>query len=327
MTSTNEHAEIADTMETTENALQDSKDKESADTSRHGSMELTLSPTSAKEPTSRESVASPQTSTAFTFPKAFYCPLTNELLQDPVVALDGLSYERAALEARGDDLSKHYENRALKSIITEAVEYRSSSSLKRLQHSVRQFSQQLINEYHRPLPDAYYCPITLGLIHMPVIDPEGYSYEKVAIENWIRCNGASPVTRQPMAIEELYPNRTLAALMEEETGKSDDLMHPSFKEWKNEPAPTVGIVDLERGSAHGTATIPFPSTPEELEEANRRRRARRYRRLVLWLIVIGGLLFLAWTIPVISTLLLVLILAGIGIVAGYSSRSSPFRGP
>lgn len=318
MTTTTDQVEIADKLETMENARQDST--ESANASRHGSMELTLSTTSAKASSTRESVSSP--SAAFTFPAAFYCPLTKELLQNPVVTSDGISYERAALEARGDDLSKVYENRALKSIITETVEYRTSSGLKRLQHSVRQFSQQLINEYHRPLPDSYYCPITLGLIHVPVIDPEGYSYEKVAIENWIRCNGASPVTRQPIAIEELYPNRTLAALMDEEKGKSDDLVHPSFKEWKNEPAPIMSITDLEGGSAHGTATIPFPSTPEQLEEANRRRRVRRYRRLVLWIIVLTGLGFLAWSIPVMSTVLLVLILAGVGIVAGYSSRSN-----
>ena len=271
-----------------------------------------------------------ETADALAFPAAFYhCPLTKELLQNPVVAPDGTSYELAALEARGDDLSKVYTNRALKTIITEAVDYKSSSSLKRLSQSVRQFSQQFINEYQRPLPDAYYCPITLGLIHVPVIDPEGYSYEKVAIENWIRRNGASPVTRQPLAVEDLYPNRTLAALMDEEKGKSEDLMHPTFKEWKNEPAPTISTPDIEGGSAHGTATtIPFPSTPEELEEANRRRRNRRCCRMILWLLVIGGLIFLAWTIPVISTVLLVIILSGIGIVAGYSSRSDPFpRGP
>ncbi len=259
------------------------------------------------------------------YPKAFYCPLTEQLLENPVVTPEGISYERTALEARGDDMTKVYENRALKSIIAEAVEYKTSSSLKRFQYSVRQFSQQLINEYHRPLPDSYYCPITLGLIHFPVIDPEGYSYEKVAIENWIRCNGASPVTRQTISLEDLYPNRTLAALMEEEKMKSDDLMHPTFKEWKNEAAPTMGLVDLESGSTHGPPAITFPTTPEQLEEANRRRRIRRYQRCVLWIITIIVLGIMAWMVPVMSTVILVCTLLGVGIVAGYSSRSDAFR--
>lgn len=321
MATTTDQEHVADEIEAMENALQDLD--ESAETNRDGSMELAINTTTAKEPSGKESLSSPQSSSVVTFPAAFYCPITKELLQNPVVASDGISYERSALEARGDDLSKVYANRALKSLIAETVEYKSSSSLKRLQNSVRQFSQQLINDFHRPLSDAYYCPITLGLIHVPVIDPEGYSYEKVAIENWIRRNGASPVTRQPVALEDLYPNRALAALMEEEKGKSEDLIHPTFKEWKFEPPPSAGIIDVEGGSAPGTATIPFPSTPEELAELNRRRRIRRYRRLVLSLMVITGLIYLAWTIPMISTVLLVLILATIGIVAGYSSRSDP----
>jgi len=319
ITSTTDQADTVDSMETMENALQDSN--EVTDTSRHGSTELTVNTSSAKELIKRESLSSPPSSTVVAFPAAFYCPLTKELLQDPVVAPDGITYERAALEARGDDLSKVYTNRALQTIITEAVDYRNSSSLKRLSQSFRQFSQQFINEYHRPLPDAYYCPITLGLIHVPVIDPEGNSYEKVAIEHWIHRNGASPVTRQPLAVEDLYPNRTLAALMDEEKGKSEDTMHPLVKEWKNEPAPTA---DIEGGSPNGTATIPFPSTPEELEEANRRRRIRRCCRLILWLMVLCGSILLVFTIPVVSTVLLFMILSGVGIVAGYSSRNDSF---
>jgi U-box domain len=175
------------------------------------------------------------------YPKTFYCPLSGSLLHDPVVSPDGISYERAALELRGDDMSKVYENRSLKTIIDDAVDLQSSSKPTgtRLGNHVSQRSQYSLNANHRPLPEGFYCPITLGLIHAPVIDPEGYSYEKVAIENWIKCKGASPVTRRAMTIDVLYPNTTLTMLMTEEKNKSHDQIHPAFKLWSEEPLPNV----------------------------------------------------------------------------------------
>jgi hypothetical protein len=270
------------------------------------------------------------------FPKAFYCPITEKVLVDPVVTPEGVSYERAAL---GDDIptEKLYDNRALNSIIDETVEYKTSSALKRLQLSVLQFSQQLITipGYHRPLSDGYYCPITLSLIHVPVIDPEGYSYEKTAIENWIRYNGASPVTRRALSIDELVPNKTLAALMEEEKTKSDELMHPAFKQWKEEPpalllpvtAPGASAAgDAQGGSAGaGPTTTTFPITPEQLEEANRIRRIRRYQRCHIWTIAAIVLAVLAWIVPVVSTVLLVIILFGVAMVTACSSNNASFH--
>ena len=266
------------------------------------------------------------------YPKAFYCPLTEELFQDPVVKVgDGLSYDKAALEALGGDDAnsadtRYYANRVLKSIIDETVEHKTSSSLRRFGHNVRQLSQQLMNEYHRPLPDGYYCPITLSLIHVPVIDPEGYSYEKVAIENWIRCNGVSPVTRRTMSVDDLVPNRTLTALMEEEVGKSDETMHPVFKQWKEEPVPTFVATDMENNgsSAHASVTT-FPTTPEQLAEINRTRRIRRYQRCHLWCILFIALAIMAWLVPFMATVILVVILVSIGVISGYSSSSGGFR--
>jgi len=44
------------------------------------------------------------------------------------------------------------------------------------------------------------------MMHVPVDDPEGCGFKKVAIEGWINGNGASPVTRQTVTIDSLYPN-------------------------------------------------------------------------------------------------------------------------
>eukprot|EP01128_Nolandella_sp_AFSM9_P008725 TRINITY_DN5402_c0_g1_i1.p1 TRINITY_DN5402_c0_g1~~TRINITY_DN5402_c0_g1_i1.p1 ORF type:complete len:763 (-),score=155.00 TRINITY_DN5402_c0_g1_i1:7-2235(-) len=43
----------------------------------------------------------------------------------------------------------------------------------------------------------------------PVIDPDGNSYERKAIEEWLGKNSVSPVTRNPLTVAELRPNRAL----------------------------------------------------------------------------------------------------------------------
>lgn len=287
-------------------------EEEAAPASTNASDELTSSASNSAK-TSQPS-----------YPKALYCPITGDLLEEPVVAPDGFTYSRAALKNRGDDMSKIYDNRSIKTIMDEVVEHPTTSKLKRLGRNVRQLSQTLIalTDYQqRPLPEGFYCPITLGLIHTPVIDPEGYSYEKVAIENWIRCNGASPVTRRALAMEDLYPNKTLSALMAEEKAKSDDLVHPIFKQWDEEQASNIPDIEISQ-SVRSTL---FPSTPEELEAANRRRRVRRFNLIIVWFLVVAVLGVLAYMVPVVSTVLLVLILFCVAVVAGYSSNSQPFR--
>lgn len=55
----------------------------------------------------------------------------------------------------------------------------------------------------------FFCPITHELMKDPVIDPDGNSYERQAIEDWLRQNGSSPITRAPLSINDLRPNRAL----------------------------------------------------------------------------------------------------------------------
>ena len=64
--------------------------------------------------------------------------------------------------------------------------------------------------------DAFMCKITMSLMKDPVMDPDGFSYEREAIEKWIKKNGTSPMTRRPLTLEELKPNRALKDAIEEE---------------------------------------------------------------------------------------------------------------
>lgn len=57
--------------------------------------------------------------------------------------------------------------------------------------------------------EAYFCPITCQLMVDPVIDSDGNSYERAAIEEWLSRTGMSPITRNAMSAADLVSNRAL----------------------------------------------------------------------------------------------------------------------
>ena len=61
----------------------------------------------------------------------------------------------------------------------------------------------------------FICPITHELMVDPVIDPDGNSYERQAIQDWIQKNGTSPITRVSLSISDLRPNRALKTTIDE----------------------------------------------------------------------------------------------------------------
>ena len=61
--------------------------------------------------------------------------------------------------------------------------------------------------------ESLICPITLELFRDPVLAQDGHTYERQAIENWIQRNGTSPLTRQELSLEHLYPNHLVKKLV------------------------------------------------------------------------------------------------------------------
>ena len=53
------------------------------------------------------------------------------------------------------------------------------------------------------------CPITQEPIRDAVIDPEGNSYERSAILEWLDQENVSPITRSALFASNLIPNRAL----------------------------------------------------------------------------------------------------------------------
>ena len=59
-------------------------------------------------------------------------------------------------------------------------------------------------------PDSF-TDATFGMEIMrdPVSTPEGHTFERGDIEEWIRVNGSCPLTRNPLSTSDLVPNRSL----------------------------------------------------------------------------------------------------------------------
>ena len=63
-------------------------------------------------------------------------------------------------------------------------------------------------------PAEFLCAITRECMVDPVIAPDGFSYERSAIERWFRAKRTSPQTNAPLASTALVPNIALRGLIE-----------------------------------------------------------------------------------------------------------------
>lgn len=72
--------------------------------------------------------------------------------------------------------------------------------------------------------DKYLCPITGDIMADPVIAPDGYTYERKAITDWLARSGVSPMTRQPMSANNLIVNRLVKDEIEAVLGSGQELV-------------------------------------------------------------------------------------------------------
>ncbi len=62
----------------------------------------------------------------------------------------------------------------------------------------------------RPIPPQFVCPLTLEVMEDPVISPpSGQSYERAAIMAALAVKAEDPLTRAPLKLTTLIPNRAL----------------------------------------------------------------------------------------------------------------------
>lgn len=87
---------------------------------------------------------------------------------------------------------------------------------------------------------SFICPITQARFVHPVVAPSGHTFERQAIVEWLSNHTTCPITRQPLEVGDLVPNRALKSLMEEEEEKSKAPPAPPAPE-----PPSAPVVELE----------------------------------------------------------------------------------
>ena len=74
--------------------------------------------------------------------------------------------------------------------------------------------RQMTAEKEEEVPDAFRCPILFELMRDPVICVDGHTYERSAIEEWLRLNDRSPLTNKPLESLLLIPNHAMRSAIE-----------------------------------------------------------------------------------------------------------------
>ena len=64
-------------------------------------------------------------------------------------------------------------------------------------------------------PSSCYCLFTQALMKDPVVDTDGNTFERHAIEKWLTQSSVSPITGNHMPMAELRPNKALKIVIDE----------------------------------------------------------------------------------------------------------------
>lgn len=62
------------------------------------------------------------------------------------------------------------------------------------------------------IPTDLLCPLTKQLFVEPVIAGDGQTYERAAIEEWLKTHGTSPGTKDPLS-PTFFPNNHMKGLI------------------------------------------------------------------------------------------------------------------
>ena len=104
-------------------------------------------------------------------------------------------------------------------------------------------------------PFEFVCPITCEIFRDPVVAADGHTYEREAIEQWIRRRARSPVTNLPLANSDLVPNINMKKLVADfveaaaaaaRAARADEAGRPSVAGLAAQARPSTSLLELAK---------------------------------------------------------------------------------
>jgi len=74
---------------------------------------------------------------------------------------------------------------------------------------------KLLGKGDQQHPQSFVCPVTLELLHDPVTTPYGHTYERSALFEHLQHWQSDPLTKQPLTLEQVFPNFALRQALDE----------------------------------------------------------------------------------------------------------------
>jgi len=104
------------------------------------------------------------------------------------------------------------------------------------------------------LRDEFCCPITRSLMSDPVLAGDGHTYDRTAIERWLRSHKTSPKNNDPLPHQMVVPNHNLKRLLEDmlkEGGKGLYCVDEDFDEEEMKGDVRIELVKQKVSDAQG----------------------------------------------------------------------------
>lgn len=96
---------------------------------------------------------------------------------------------------------------------------RYSSKSDKYKEDMRGSYDRYTSSNRNSLPKEFFCPLTKRLMKDPVKDTEGNTYEREAIERWLRVQSSSPITNRYLSLGMIRPDKELKRAIYKMTGE------------------------------------------------------------------------------------------------------------
>ena len=157
--------------------------------------------------------------------KLFIEPVNKQkLMENPLISPDCENLDKEYYNLLPTFLKSHinidnyYSNRIVKTII-ELINKKIldqhiniSEYISTIYNSKETFLEYII-EFNKDDLKNIFCSISLEVMKDPVIDPDGNTYDRCNIVEWININNKSPITRNALSILQLRSNKILKSFI------------------------------------------------------------------------------------------------------------------